>query len=290
MPLLQQIDLTIAGVSLRIDTPIPLAVPREMEPFLTLGRNAQVLYEVQFITTPIVIGGDLVHDTPRQKTYRTAGGWLRTYPYLEAEDGCCAALLLGPDRRHTLYLPASDLHRYQTGNSLSPILGLDYVLMQENCFLLHSSVVAYNGYSLLFSGPSGIGKSTQADLWRAHLGAEILNGDRCCISYREGQFIGCGSPYAGSSNIYTPGEAPIQAIFLLRQGDENSVVRATGRQAFVSIYSQCLTNNWDTVYTDRLCRLLDELIENIPIYVLTCLPNESAVDLARITAFPAKHD
>lgn len=279
------IDFTIAGIGIRITSPVHLAVPQEMEPFLTPGGKPQVEYRVELIDTALSPAGPCVHSEAGTSTYADGDGWLRIYHYLEGPDGVSAALRLRQNNAHTLYLPSSDLHRYQCSNALSPILGLDYAMMRCSCMFLHSSLVRYQGKAILFSGPSGIGKSTQADLWKQHLGAEVLNGDKSCIAKRDDGFHACGSPYAGSSDIFLREEAPIAGIVLLKQGSENRITRVAGRYAFVALYAQLLANTWDSGYTDRICQLLDELLANIPVYELTCTPDESAVILVRDTFF-----
>ena len=279
------IDFTIAGIGIRINSPVELTIPLEMVPFLTPDIVPVVNYHVELINAPISPSGMCVHSEAGQFTYADSDGWLRIYGYLKGPDGVHAALRLRSNHNHTLYLPQSDLVRYQSTNALSPILGLDYVMMQHNCMFLHSSLVRYQNKAVLFSGPSGIGKSTQAELWQHYLDAEILNGDKSCIAKRSDGFYACGSPYAGSSDIFLPEEAPIAGIVLLKQGCENRISRVYGRQAFIPVYAQLLGNTWDSVYTDQLCQLLDELLASIPVYELICTPSEESVKLVRDTLY-----
>ena len=43
---------------------------------------------------------------------------------------------------------------------------------------LHASLVEKDGFGVVFLGPSGMGKSTQAKLWKKYLDADFLIGDR----------------------------------------------------------------------------------------------------------------
>ena len=67
----------------------------------------------------------------------------------------------------------------------------DYVLLENDIYILcanvlltkgvlhlHSSFVLYKDKALVFTAPSGIGKTTQAELWRDFQGALIVNGGR----------------------------------------------------------------------------------------------------------------
>ena len=282
---LKNIDFTIAGIDIRIVSPVPLAVPQEMQLFLSQIACPDVIYDVELIDTAICPIGSCVYSEAGTFNYVSENGWLRVYAYLEGPDGVQAGLRLRSNGQQTLYLPKSDLARYQSTNALSPILGLDYVMMQHNCMFLHSSLVRFQGKAVLFSGPSGIGKSTQADLWQKYLGAEILNGDKSCIAKRADGYFACGSPYAGSSDIFLPEDAPIAGIVLLKRGSENTLVPLSGRQAFVPLYAQLLANTWDSEYTAHLCELLDDLLARVPVYELTCTPDERAVMLVRDTLY-----
>lgn len=276
---------TVAGVCVSVESPVLLNIPQELIPFLTPQRDATVFYQIELIDKPIRLDGSAAHSSLRLACYPTADGWLRSYPHLTADDGCQAVLSLRNSGRHTLYLPRMTIDRYQGNGALLPLLGLDYVLMQNNCLLLHSSVVEYAGKMLLFSGDSGVGKSTQADLWHQYKGAAVRNGDRCALSLRGETFWGSGCPYAGSSGIYDPAEAPLAGIVFLEQGPENRIRRLSGREAFTMLFAQSLANPWDAEFTDKLCDLISGLIKVVPIYQMTCTADGSAVELVHRTIF-----
>ena len=50
--------------------------------------------------------------------------------------------------------------------------------------LLHGAFVDYGERGLVFTGPSGIGKTTQAELWQQYAGARIVNGDKVHVSQK----------------------------------------------------------------------------------------------------------
>ena len=47
---------------------------------------------------------------------------------------------------------------------------------EKDSFILHASYVVRDGKALLFSAPSGTGKSTQAEFWHTRRGCDIING------------------------------------------------------------------------------------------------------------------
>ena len=44
-------------------------------------------------------------------------------------------------------------------------MGLEHLLATQRAVILHSAYIDYKGKAILFSAPSGTGKSTQAELW-----------------------------------------------------------------------------------------------------------------------------
>lgn len=232
----------------------PVGLSRELSCLLDRSpRKADAQYQIVLLEQPLPEDAPPVYQYNGTAVYQTPEGWLRIHPLQRGEDGCQTACLLRPDGKNILYYPAARWDQYANPLHCAHLMGLETVLLNRNAFLLHSSVVMLEGKAVLFSGPSSAGKSTQARLWQEHLGAEILNGDRCVIMQRPDGFYGGGSPLAGSSSIYRPEQAPIAAIFLLEKGPENTV---------------------------------QQLLSSVPIYRLTCRPDAAAVHLAHKTAFP----
>ena len=72
-----------------------------------------------------------------------------------------------------------------TARTMLEAAGLAALLLDAGSIVLHSSFVISGGAALIFSGASGAGKSTQAELWRSTVGASIVNGDRTLITPRD---------------------------------------------------------------------------------------------------------
>lgn len=150
-------------------------------------------------------------------------------------------------------------------------------MIRNNRLLLHASLIdsAYGG--LLFAGPSGMGKSTQAELWERFRSARLVNGDRP-ILYKSENWLACGSPLAGSSHCCLNEEIQIRAITVLEQAPVCRVTRLSGAEAFRVLYSLTTVYYWSKEYVDRVITMLQELISDIPVYRLACTPDEAAVE------------
>lgn len=280
--------VAIAGVTIRFSSPRLMEIPLELRPFLTNADEVQESYEIVLLEQPLELKGKPVFVSCRQAVYAEEDGSTRVFLLMKAPDGCMPACRLRSNGKNTLYLPASDWGRYEKRCKLSVILGAEALFLRHNGMILHSSVVRCHGEAVLFSGSSGAGKSTQAELWRRFRNAEILNGDRCIIVQRGDRFFGCGSPYSGSSGIYRPDEAPIRAVVLPQKASENRIVRLERNQAFRRLYREMIGNLWDVAYTEKLLDLLNALLLRVPVYCLYCRPEEQAVELTWQTVFGGK--
>ena len=169
--------------------------------------------------------------------------------------------------------------RYRESLSTQTVLeaaSLFDILADAGMLVLHSSyIVTRQGQGILFSGPSGIGKSTQAALWQRYAGAEIVNGDRALVRPDTGTVSGVF--YAGTSGISRNVTAPLQAVVLLEQGAENRVCTLRPREAFARLLSQCAYYEWDAASAARMTELAAQLVTNVPVWRMDCRADESAV-------------
>lgn len=165
--------------------------------------------------------------------------------------------------------------------NLWELLGIETLLLEDGGLLLHAALIRWQGTGVVFSAPSGTGKSTQAELWRHCAGAEILNGDRAGLMPRDGGWDSWGLPCAGSSGIYRNERAPLRAVVVLRQGPENQVTRLRPARAFAALLPEITVHRWDRDFTQRAAESLERLVRQVPAYILECRPDQGAVEALR---------
>jgi len=148
--------------------------------------------------------------------------------------------------------------------------------------ILHCSYIEYQGKAILFTAPSGVGKSTQAELWRLHRGARILNGDRAAVRVVEGVPMAEAIPFAGSSEYCLNSNTPLAAIVCLGQGKEPRLRPLTGAAAFRSIWEGCTVNIWDGEDMALASQSVADLIQAVPVCRLDCPPDQTAVEALEV--------
>jgi len=153
---------------------------------------------------------------------------------------------------------------------------------------LHAALVEKDGYGVVFLGPSGMGKSTQAKLWVEHQGADFIIGDRPALRRIDGQWMGFGMPWDGKDRIMQQKQVPIRALISLEQAPENSIRRLTKQEAMNVLLNQVMMPMWDDAAMALLMPLMGRLASEIPFYHLKNLPNREATELTRETICKTK--
>lgn len=164
--------------------------------------------------------------------------------------------------------------------SLSKVLQLfpmRQFLISQGAFLMHTSQVADQESGILFTGNSGIGKTTQAKLWEKYKNVKILCNDRTVIKNIDNLWNTYGFPVDGSSPVFTNEKRKLNAIVVLEQAESNTIVRLRGREAIVPVMQQFIIDVWNHEMRNKAMEYLLELLKDIPVYKLYCTPDERAV-------------
>lgn len=155
------------------------------------------------------------------------------------------------------------------------------VLCRNKTLFLHSSTVDYNGHGIVFVGPSGIGKTTQAELWQKYAGADIINGDKIFVKATEDGFSAFASPWRGSSPYCLNRNVPLKAVVALRQSENNSIRALTSEELLEYVVPHVFLPFWDEGCMESALETLDIFLDAVPVFLLECRPDEDAVNLTK---------
>lgn len=156
---------------------------------------------------------------------------------------------------------------------------LDRFLLRTHALVLHSAFIEWKGKGILFTAPSGTGKSTQASLWQKHEGVEIINGDRSLlIRHPDGKgFDCCGLPFCGSSGIHLNRRMPLGAVVFIEQSPVNIVESMPMAQAVSRLFGESSINKWNETAVRKSLDLIENLASSTPMIRLKCNMNPDAV-------------
>ena len=275
---MEKLFYAIADFSVCIETPRPLDITGESDPFLTLEETD---CDEQILLVPV----------DSLQAMEANGIWHQDRYYVSTEEGEAFHICATPDALpyamieyrsgHPIrvsYLRDSKDMIFQSAYLLN-MLGLEQLMLRHDGLILHAAFIRWQGQGILFSAPSGTGKSTQASLWEKHMKAEILNGDRAGIRCVDGQWMAYGLPYAGSSHIYSKESAPISAIVVLQQGAENIIQPLTAAAALRALFPEFSAHRWNPAFMNKMLDISSAMLSQIPVYCLQCRPDYGAVQL-----------
>lgn len=237
-----QLALTV----FRLECPMPLKESERLQPFRVPDCAGDISVKIRF--------------APAAEIGAPIG-----YTCMENQDGS-VALWVDAGK----YPALSDWQVF----TMLPLAGL---LLRNHTLALHASMILFQGKAILFSGPSRIGKSTQAALWESCRGAEIINGDRALVYFREDGAWAGGYYKSGTSGICKNKTAPIGAIVLLDQGLENMVTIPRRLHAFHRLLSQCAYDPENRRELELVTQSLARLLTDTKVLHLTCRKDQSAV-------------
>lgn len=271
----------MAGFVWRIDAPMELNIDARYQPFLTDAPRADCSISFE-IGRPAELRGTVVHaENPR--VLRLADGYCIERRLLAPEPCTCLVSRDADPMHQQGYLYPELVRFFRDFDNLLDAANLEHMLTALGAVSLHSSFITHCGQAILFSAPSGTGKSTQAALWERYAGAEQINGDRSVIRCVDGVWTAFGFPFAGSSGIYKNKSAPIRAIVVLRQAKDNTIERLGASEAFRLLYSETAIQRWNTQGHAAAVDLLIRLSAAVPVYRLCCTPDARAVELLQQT-------
>ena len=256
--------------------PTELMIPHHFLQFEVKNENINYVYDISICHILPIIDGKIIAQRDDIIVYQTSNGEARMIGMKGRSDyyACYEEV----DSKHAkIIVDSHSLDLFSIDPVFVSIFALERHLLKSNEFILHCSYIEYQNKALLFSGPSGIGKSTQADLWQLYLESKIINGDRALIGFNEDGYLAQGWPVCGTSNICHNLSLPIQAIIMLEQGEENHITQLSKGQAFSLLYSQITMNKWNYLDHLKTMDLIEHLICTIPIYQYTCTISKEAV-------------
>ncbi len=154
---------------------------------------------------------------------------------------------------------------------------------------VHTSTIQYQGKAVFFLGESGTGKSTHTRLWRENIeGAVLLNDDSPILRIVDGKPWVYGSPWSGKTPCYKKESYPLAACVRLSQAPYNKITKLNVVQGYGSLHPSCPPCfAYDEKLYDHISSVLGNLLSNVPVYHLACLPDAAAAHLSCETIFGA---
>jgi len=151
---------------------------------------------------------------------------------------------------------------------------LYYLTVINSDIMIHASGVNNSGHGYLFSGVSGKGKSTIANLW-SYAGAKVIHDDRLIIRNTGSGYRMYNTPVYENDE---PRESPLDKIFLIEHGTENTLVPLKESNAVSLVMANCIQHNWGHEIIAKLLGSVSIMCGTIPVFKLSFTPDKSVID------------
>lgn len=250
----------------------------EITLFTTDDKNSDFKYDIKVRNLHKKNEFKKIFSNSVKEIYKKQNDYI--YYYTESKKkGFYLSVLKNSSKNREIYVKEEFVDISKNLSYLIEHIDIHSDFLSKDALILHSSYIIHKGDAILFTAPSGVGKSTQASLWEKYKKAEIINGDRTIIREKDGIMYAYGLPFSGSSQICKNKNVPIKAIVILEQGTENKIYKLKSSDMLKFLLSQVAVNRWDKDEILKVIDLIEYVIKKVPIIKFSCLPNEEAVDI-----------
>lgn len=257
------VDICIGGVTVRVRS--------DSEAFLSILDERYTGFMVQGATPDYSFDVELT--PPREgspdddvRVWRSEGWWHLQRGDFRAE--------WDPAARQGLIRQSANPYSIDTVLRIVHTL----VLAREGGFLIHAASAVRSGKAFIFTGVSGAGKTTLSRL--APPDAHVLTDEISYVRKEGDRYVAYGTPFAGE--LARAGEnlrAPLEAIYLLRQGPENRISDVDKAEAARTLLRNLLFFAEDPQLVQTVFLAALDLVEQVPVRRLTFLPEPAAWNL-----------
>ena len=214
------LKLTIGKLNIRLDGVEAGQVPENTLLFRSDFQEADLEYTFRLGENPAVGAYPVVYRAKDIVVFGKPGGLEARLLYMPDSHICYAYYEEISDRKINVYINGAYREHLRIDTIFISLLALERHEARREAFILHCAYMDFGGKAILFSGPSGIGKSTHSGLWCAEYPdkARVLNGDKCLLTREDdGRIFANGWPVCGSSGICHNEKREVAGIVLLQQ-------------------------------------------------------------------------
>jgi len=261
-------DFRLCGFILRVDEEIEIESPYNL--FLCKAQKPDLFLEIKYFQNEFSFWGKLLFNAQGYwEVYRLKDGKILFLDGFNGHKGWLSRYCIIDEKKVAFYYKKGLSKKYQNPFifPLGPLLLLHLLSNHKIGFMLHACCAVSEGNAYLFIGPSGIGKSTIAEMLYSQ--KQIINDDRVVVKVNKGGFECYGIPwYYSQKRYFSPSSGRISKIFILGKKGEEYIKRLTPLKAFRKIYPSVFFALWNRKTIENTLGLVKTLLSKVPCYEL----------------------
>jgi hypothetical protein len=154
----------------------------------------------------------------------------------------------------------------------------------ENILMIHGSAVLLDQQTRVFSGFSGVGKSTMAKLWEQNRQATIINDDRLILRKTNNNWIVYNTPMFYAAE---PQMGKLHTVFFPYHAPANKMEKLNGVAALSKLLAHTIHHGHNKAHVQHHMETATSVIGQIPCHKIGVVPTEAVIDY--IIATENKH-
>ena len=145
----------------------------------------------------------------------------------------------------------------------------------EDILMIHGSAVILDQQTRVFSGFSGVGKSTMAKLWEQNRQATIINDDRLILRKIENEWFVYNTPmfYAAA-----PQKGKLHTVFFPYHAPANKMEQLNGVAALSKLLAHTIHHGHNKAHVQHHMDIATQLISHIACHQLGVVPTPEVID------------
>ena len=194
-------------------------------------------------------------------------------------------IIEGQPAKWQLYIPiqGGDWQLSQISGTISnqpllyPMSELIWLFLANlsNALIIHASAVYYMGHLLIFSGKSGVGKSTIGNIF-AKSGAKLIHDDKILLSWHHSKLYAHNLPQFGSEHPITANG--LAHIFFIEHATKNNLVVLNKVNAMAFCMANAIANWGDKKFLNAQLNSMSILFSGMNAYKLGFKKEEGIVN------------
>lgn len=280
------------------DEDLALKISEGYRKFVVQDATPDISINVHYGELPDVIRGQKVYETRGNggpwTLYQNGDTYIYTIHSSETESLPYRIATFDTDfTRGDLYISSS--HLYEERDRPGEKSGTDPVccnpieypfdefvfikkLSQVRGVQLHACGITIDNKGVMFSGVSGAGKSTIAEVWKKQP-VDILSDDRIVARHFDGEICMFGTPWHGDAGVSLPYHAPMKVIYFLEKSKENKIIPLNVKDSAFRLTIRCFPTYYSKQGMENILDIIAAIAQNVPCYELQFAPDERVAEL-----------
>lgn len=145
--------------------------------------------------------------------------------------------------------------------------------------IMHGATLNIGGFGIVFTGNSGVGKSTLSKLCidtLLNIPVKRVTDDRFILNTIDGKLYSYGNPLDLKIDNVNNDNVEIKKIFFLHHGEKNKILKISNSEAYLRLFKISLLPYGDNDGLNKSIEYFSQMVGKIEFYDFYFVPDESA--------------